>query len=51
MVSQKVVSSQLSAFVIQNTFKQFQLCCWDMCDKETALIKFTNDPLIAADSG
>lgn len=37
--------------MIQNIFKQFQLCFWDMCDKETALIKFTSDPLLAADLG
>lgn len=50
-VSQKVVSSQLTAFVTQNIFEQFQLCFRDMRDKDAALIKFTNDPLLAADSG
>lgn len=27
------------------------MLCWDMCTKETALIKFTSDPLLAADLG
>lgn len=32
-------------------FKQIQLCFRDKRDKDTALIKITSDPLLAADAG
>lgn len=37
--------------MVLNIFKPLQLCFQDVCDKETALIKFSSDPFLAADSG